>query len=239
MPSPVMPASPRRLPVATALVLTLALALPVAAAGQQAPAPATATAAAAAALEAAWTTGLGEEPGAVLGFLFEVTFMKIDVAEVEVRLADPDAAAIAVIVDEGGRNDRRRDRVADVLHAAAPVAYGMTFKRDSDLGKFFKGMLGNMERAVAAGEITAPEYARVDREYRALMAPYGERGVRKGDRLLYRLDAGTGHLALIGVDGAVLLDQALDEVWTRAVRASFTGRESKMRDELGELPWRD
>ncbi len=186
-----------------------------------------------------WTARLGGGgPQALMSFLFEVTFMKIDVAVVEVRLTDHDAAQVAAVVAEGERSDDRRDRVAAILHAADPLAYGMTFKRDSDLGKFFKGMLGNMERAVDAGEITRAEYDRVDREYRALMAPYGERGARKGDRLLYRLEGDHLHLIYVGIDGDVMLDEHLDEVWARAVRASFTGRESKMREKLGELAWR-
>lgn len=190
-------------------------------------------------LHRVWTATLGGDgPHALMSFLFEVTFMKIDVAVVEVRLTDHDAALVAAVVAEGERDDDRRDRVAAILHAADPLAYGMTFKRDSDLGKFFKGMLGNMERAVEAGEITPQEYDRVDREYRALMAPYGERGARKGDRLLYRLDGDRLHLIYVGVDGDVMLDEHLDEVWARAVRASFTGRESKMREKLGELAWR-
>ena len=190
-------------------------------------------------LHRVWTATLGGGgPHALMSFLFEVTFMKIDVAVVEVRLTDHDAAQVATVVAEGDRDDQRRDRVAAILHAADPIAYGMTFKRDSDLGRFFKGMLGNMERAVEAGEITPQEYDRVDREYRALMAPYGERGARKGDRLMYRLEGDRLHLIYVGVDGEVMLDEQLDEVWARAVRASFTGRESKMREKLGELAWR-
>jgi hypothetical protein len=196
--------------------------------------------AAADSLLAVWSSGLGgTAPHAVMAFLFEVTFMKIDVAIVEVRLGPQDAARVAAVAAEGDRDDDRRDRVAAILDQADPLAYGMTFKRDSDLGKFFKGMLGNMERAVEAGEITQAEYDRVDREYRALMAPYAERGARKGDRLLYRLSGDQLHLIYVGTDGDVMLDEHLGEVWARAVRASFTGQESEMREKLGELAWGD
>ncbi len=47
-----------------------------------------------------------------MAFLFEVTFMKIDVAIVEVRLGPEDAARVAAVAVEGDREDDRRDRVA-------------------------------------------------------------------------------------------------------------------------------
>jgi hypothetical protein len=189
-------------------------------------------------LEAAWTAGVGgDAPHAAMAYLFEVTFMKIDVAVVEVRVPAHTAAQLSALAAEGKRTDDRRDRAADLLDQADTIAYRLTFKRDSDLGRFFKGMLGNMERAVEGGEITAAEYARVDREYRALMQPHADRGARKGDRLLYRLDGDGGRLIYVGVEGEVMLDEPLDEVWSRAVRASFTGRKSKMRDDLGKLAW--
>lgn len=194
---------------------------------------------AAADLLAHWSAGLGQTPAATMGFLFEVTFMKIDVADVEVRLTDPDAAALQALVAEGKRTDDRRRRAAAILHTADPIAYGMTFKRDSDQDRFFKGMLGNMARAVEAGELTADEYAGVEEHYRRLMAPHAERGTLKGDRLLYRLEGDTLRLLYLGVDGEVLVDQQLDDgIWQRAVRASYTGEQSKLRDKLAELPWR-
>lgn len=186
-----------------------------------------------------WSAGLGQTPAATMGFLFEVTFMKIDVADVEVRLTDADATALQALVAEGKRDGDRRNRAAAILHAADPIAYGMTFKRDSDQDRFFKGMLGNMARAVEAGELTADEYAGVEAHYRRLMAPHAERGTLKGDRLLYRLEGDTLRLLYLGADGAVLVDQQLDDgIWQRAVRASYTGEQSKLRDKLAELPWR-
>jgi hypothetical protein len=174
-----------------------------------------------------------------MGFLFEVTFMKIDVADVEVRLTDADAAALQALVAEGKRTGDRRRRAAAILNAADPIAYGMTFKRDSDQDRFFKGMLGNMARAVEAGELTADEYAGVEAHYRRLMAPHAERGTLKGDRLLYRLEGDTLRLLYLGAGGEVLVDQQLDDgIWQRAVRASYTGEKSKLRDKLAELPWR-
>lgn len=173
------------------------------------------------------------------GFLLEVTFMKIDVADLEVRLDGASADAVAAIRAEGKHDDARRDRVVALLHAADPVAYGMTFRRDASQSKFLKGIRKNLENARKAGELTEEERARVETDVLEILAPHAERGGRKGDRLLFRVDGDAARLVYVGVDGDVLADRAyLDGPHAKAFRCIHTGKKSKLRKKFGESPWR-
>jgi len=190
---------------------------------------------AAAAPADAWSAGLPHS----MQFLLEVTFMKIDVADVEVRLDDATAAAVAAVKAEGEKTDARRDRVADLLADAPVLAYGWTFQRTASQEKFLKGMLGSLDRAEEAGELTAAEHAQVRDGLLAHLAPYVERGGIEGDRMLYRMDGDHATYTYLGHDGALLAHAEYDEpVWGRAFRAMHTGGKSKLRKKLGELPWR-
>lgn len=191
---------------------------------------------AAAETAADWSAGLPHG----MEFLLEVTFMKIDVADVQVRLDDAAAAAVAAVKAEGKKTGERRDRVADILHAAPSVAYGMTFQRSAEQAKFLKGMLANLEKAEEAGELTAAEHTAVREGLLALLAPHAARGGIEGDRMLYRIDGDAASFTYLGHDGELLATAAWnDPMWAKAFRAMHTGRKSKLRDKLGELPWRE
>lgn len=183
-----------------------------------------------------WSAGLPHG----MEFLLEVTFMKIDVADVQVRMDDATAAAVAAVKAEGEKTDDRRDRVAAILDAAPTIAYGMTFQRSADQAKFLKGMLSNLEKAEEAGELTAVEHATVRDGLLALLAPHAERGGLEGDRMLFRIDGDAASFTYLGRDGALLAAASWeDPTWAKAFRAMHTGQKSKLRKKLGELPWRE
>ncbi|MEZ4389075.1 MAG: hypothetical protein R3D98_16135 [Candidatus Krumholzibacteriia bacterium] len=182
------------------------------------------------------TAGLGEGPGGPMGFL-EVTFMSISTWPM------PSAGLARCghgepLVAEGKRTTTAASGPRPSSSPATRSSPWSTFRRDTTTAAF-KGALGNMQRAVEADELTEVEARRRGRGLPRGHGPVRRAWRPRGDQLLYRIDGDTLWLGYVGVDGEVLVDRRFDDgVWARAVRASFTGARSKLRNKLAELPWR-
>jgi len=185
-----------------------------------------------------WSADLGASPEAKLSYLFEVTFMKIDVATVMARLDDETTQALAAIVSEGKRSDERTNRASDALLAADTIAFGMEFRRDGEFDRFLKGVLNNLEKAMEADIVTAEEHARIRDAFEALMLPHQERGAFQGDRLLFRVQADGVRVIYLGFDDQVLVDSfEAGGDWARGIKGVFAGEKSKLRKKLVERVW--
>jgi hypothetical protein len=182
-----------------------------------------------------WSAGLGESPESVLSYLFEVSFMKIDIAVVEAMLSQDAANEMNALADQ----KERVDQAAQLLFDTETIAFGMTFQRDGGIGKFIKGIQVNLERAMKVGLITAEQHALVRDEFNALMEPHDERGAHKGDRLLFRIDPQSVRTIFLGVDDDLLVDSTSEnEAWVRGIKGVFLGKDSKLRKKLIEQAWK-
>ncbi len=181
-----------------------------------------------------WRAGLGETPQSVLSYLFEVTFMKIDIAVVEAMLSQGVATEVAALVDQKDRVDL----AANLLFDSETIAFGMTFQREGGLGKFIKGIQVNLERAMKVGLITAEQHVLVRDEFNALMDPHDERGAFKGDRLLFRIEPQSVRMIFLGVDDELLVDSTSENnAWVRGIKGVFLGKDSKLRTKLIQQAW--
>ena len=167
--------------------------------------------------------GLGETPGSRLAMKFEVTFMKIDVADVEAFLAPATAARLGETI--GGREwsgDLRRDLEAAMREDDGPVAVRMTLLRDAGLGRFLGGVLGGLEEVRKGGWISGAEEDSLRGVWEAAFAPLAERGVKKGDAYWSRVEGDSVRILHLDPEGAVQVEFTGEgEVWTRAVRGLY------------------
>ncbi len=185
-----------------------------------------------------WSEGLGQTPNAVHSFLFEVTFMNIDVAIVEFQLDAQTATLVSTITAEGDPNDSRMDRVGDILLAAETIAFSMDIQRDTSTGKLLKGMLLNLERAWESELISESEHELVSERLRAIFTQHDERGIQEGDKLMYRVQPDGVRVILLGVDGEILEDSLESgPAWTKGIKGVFVGPNSKLREKLVEAVW--
>jgi len=185
-----------------------------------------------------WNEGLGQAPNSVHSFLFEVTFMNIDVAIVEFQLDAQTATLVTAITAEGDANDSRMDRVGDTLLAAETIAFSMDIQRDTSTGKLLKGMLLNLERAWKAELISESEHELVSERLRAIFTLHDERGIQEGDKLMYRVQPDGVRVILLGVDGEILEDSyETGLAWTKGIKGIFVGPNSKLREKLVEAVW--
>ena len=118
-----------------------------------------------------WSEGLGETSYGNPSFKFEVTFMKIDVADIEARLDPSTAADLEAIVKEGKSNSSRIEKAASVLLAAENSAYRFTFLRDGGTGRFLEGTRSNLDSASKDGIISKPEFLSIWNDYKGSWFP--------------------------------------------------------------------
>jgi len=184
-------------------------------------------------LLAEWSRGVGEGAHANLAFKFEVTFMKIDVADIEARVTPATAAALGALVQEGKLDKKRKNEAAELLLAAETVAFRLVFLREGGLDRFLEGTRQHLEAARNAGLLSAWEYSTIWDGLQRTMVTLNERGALAGDQLLYRVEPGKVRVMYLGDDGAPLVDTIhAGDFWARGIKGSFFSPGSRFRDKL-------
>lgn len=185
-----------------------------------------------------WSKGLGETSYSKPSYKFEVSFMKIDVADIEARLDQSTAADLESVVLEGKPARARIDRAAAALLAADISAYRFTFLRDGGTGRFLEGTRSNLDAARKDGIISEPEFLAIWNEYQGIMRTIEKRGSFKGDQLMYRIEKNSLRIIYIGKDGDVLVDSTQSgDSWARGFKGSFSSRNSAFREKLLRSLW--
>lgn len=182
------------------------------------------------------TWGLGGVHHAAMRMRFEVTFMKIDVADIEALLTPATAVDIGRLVTTSGiSKDEKIGRIAERVLAADTLLVRMTYLRDGDFGRFEKGIQSSLEAARESGSL-----ARAEREtvWANLSGEFGvleDRGVRKGEHLVYRVDADRLLIVATTAQGDELLRiERTGPEFARWIKGGYFGEESRFRKRLIE-----
>jgi len=164
--------------------------------------------------------------------LFEVTFMQIDVAEIDVFLADETAAAIEphlAAKDE----DARESGIADAILAAPELAVRMRFRRDTDLDRLLKGMRRNLEGATKDGFIDAAYLESLWTKIAADFQTLATRGVQKGDALTQRVGPNGVETMYSDAGGTALVHvERPGPEAAASVKGAYFGQSSRFRSKL-------
>ena len=180
------------------------------------------------------TENLGTTDSSHLSMRFEVTFMKIDVADVDAFLTPDDAAAIkAIPATTTGRD--RREQIRDILLAAQSCVMRMTFLRDASWDRILKGIRKNLEAAAKERIITTEEFEMIWSQFQSDFHAMQARGVRKGDALYYRVDPEGVRCIFFGDDGTTLASvERTGDAHIRGTRGAFFGPKSRFSRKLIE-----
>ena len=193
-----------------------------------------------------WNKGLGDVPNSHLAFLFEVTFLSIDIADVEAFLSPETAKEIYPITTEI-QNDESLNRLAEILLNSNDIAFRMTFLRDGGLSKIISGARNNFEAAYEVGLLTLDELESVWQEYFAVMSSLSslssmsslaERGAREGDQLLYRAGENEVWMGYVDASGTELINIVHPGgAWARGIKGSFLAPDSRFQEGLLNSLW--
>jgi hypothetical protein len=176
---------------------------------------------------------LAQGPYSSMHMLLQKTFLKIDVATIEVRVDNPTQTRLAGLAAGKPYSEALADQLAHMTVAAQRAVVQMKFKRDVSLGRWIDVVRENLEQARKAGLIDRGLEQKVGGELPSSFAVLKSRGYQKNDRLLYSVQAGKLRTVVFSASGQVLLDRDdLDPAVTKVVLASYFAAGSDFRDPL-------
>lgn len=176
---------------------------------------------------------LGQGPYAYMHMLFQKTFLRINVATIEVRVDKAAQARLTSLAQGQKYSDALAEQLAGVAIGARRAVVQMQFKRDVGLGRWMDVVKDNLEQARKAGLIGPDLERRVGQGLPQWFAPLKERGYLKGDRLIYAVEPDSLRTVVVSPGGQVFVDRLEKEQGTRkVVLASYFAPGSEFREPL-------
>ena len=179
------------------------------------------------------TASLAGGPYARMSMLWEKTIFKVDVLTVEVRFDSATAHALEAVAR--GRSYARplADSIAAIATEARDALVRIEFQRNVSLRQFLDGVRDNLRKVRDAGLIGPADYDTITAGLPRWFAFLAERGIRDGDRILYRIRGDTLRTIYLDRDGAIALDQTdVGPERRLAVLGSYFVRGSDFREGL-------
>ncbi len=149
------------------------------------------------------TASLGSGPYARTCTLLERTIFRVDVLTVDLRFGPETARRIRRLA----RADAARDTIARIAMRSRNAFARIEFVRDVGMDRFLDGIRRDLRRATDAGVIGRGTFHTISSSLPDWYDFLEERGVRDGDRLLYRVRGDTLHSGYRAADGDWLLQQ--------------------------------
>jgi hypothetical protein len=176
---------------------------------------------------------LAHGPYSYMHMLFQKTFLRINVATIEVRVDQPAQARLAALAQGQKYSDALAQQLAGAAIGAQRAVVEMKFKRDIGLDRWIGVVRENLEQARKAGLISPDLERRVGQGLPQWFSPLKERGYRKGDRLVYGVEPDSLRTVVVSVAGQVFVDRLEKEQGTRkVVLASYFAPGSEFREAL-------
>ncbi|HXU65099.1 MAG TPA: hypothetical protein VN962_25545 [Polyangia bacterium] len=176
---------------------------------------------------------LAQGPYGQMHMRLQKTMLKINVADVDVRV---DRATQAKIAQAAGGQTYSFDldhRVAPLVIAAPRAVVQMEFVRDVPLNRWMGVVRDNLEQAREAGLITREVEHRVSDALPTWFAALKDRGYLKGDRVIYSVTPNDLRTVVVSAGGQVLMDMSQPGTEARqVVLASYFAPKSDTREPL-------
>jgi hypothetical protein len=160
---------------------------------------------------------LGHGPFSSMHTMLQKTFLRIDVAAVDVRVDRPTQSRLVALAGGKTYSDALAQQLAPVAMAAARAVLQMQFKHDVSLDRWMGVVRDYLDQARAAGLVARDLSQRVGQALPQWFAPLRDRGYHKGDRLLYELTPDALRTVVVSAGGQVLLDRIESEQGARGV----------------------
>jgi hypothetical protein len=151
--------------------------------------------------------GLGRNPYGRMYMLLEKTFLNIDVLTVEMRFGPETADALRGLAQGHKLTSELIDSIATRAYRAEDAYVEIRFKRGVSLDDFVDAVRTNLERARKANMIDEANFQNVSRNLPRWFGFLEERGIKSGDRILYRARPSSMRTIYVERDGKVDLDQ--------------------------------
>ena len=176
---------------------------------------------------------LGQGPYSLMHMRLQKTLLKINVADIDVRVDKLTQAKLAQTASGQPYSEALDYRLAPIAIAAPRAVVQMQFVRDVPLNRWMGVVRDNLEQARDAGLITRDVEHRVSEALPNWFAPLKDRGYQKGDRVVYSVTPDALRTVVVSAGGQVLLDMTEHEAGARGVvLASYFAPKSDTREAL-------
>lgn len=163
---------------------------------------------------------------------YEKTFLGIDVANVDVTFDAATRERFAALAAGQRYSDQLAERMARTALEAKTVSVQVEFLHSASLKEFLDAAHKNLQRARDAGYISQSTFvtawANVQRDFAVL----ANRGLKKGDRLIYRATPGSLHTTVVAGDRVLLDITSPGDDPRRAMIASYYAPRTDFRAGL-------
>lgn len=176
---------------------------------------------------------LGTNPWARMGTVLEKTIFRIDVLRIRLCFDQETADELERIASSGTMDEELGDSIARTALQGALASAQVEFLRDVSLERFLEGVDDEQKRAVSSGFLSDSTRRAIRSSLPRWFAFLQQRGIRKGDRILYRLEPQAIRSRFIGHDGVLLMDRTdSGRLRRNSVLATWLGRGSSVRQGL-------
>ena len=179
------------------------------------------------------SSDLAQGPFSYMHMLLQKTFIKINIATVEVRVDKPTQNRLAGMARGQAYSEGLAQQLTHVTIGAERAVVQMQFKRDISLDRWMGFTRDNIGQARAAGFITADIEKRASQSLPQSFAALKSRGYQKGDRLIYSVAPGGLRMVVVSAGEQVFIDRMDTEQGAqRVVLAAFFAPGSDFREPL-------
>jgi hypothetical protein len=179
------------------------------------------------------SSDLAQGPYSYMHMLLQKTFLRINVATIEVRVDKKAQSHFAGLARGQAYSEGLAQQLAHVAIAAERAVVQMRFKRDVSLDRWMDVVRDNLEQARKAGLIDASLEQKVGQGLPQWFAALRKRGYEKGDRLIYDVGPDSLRTVVVSTAGQVFVDRLDREQGTRrVVLASYFAPGSDFREPL-------
>ncbi len=175
---------------------------------------------------------LAQGPFSRMHMLLEKTFLKVDVATIDIRYGAKTQSKFAKAAQGKTLNPALEEQLAKLAVAADDAVVQMRFERNVSLSQWSDQVEASLGKAVKAGYITAARRDHVVKNLSKWFAPIGKRGYKEGDKLLYRVTPTGLRTVVVTVEGQKVVDLSQPGDAARVVFAGYFAPDTDMRKPL-------
>ena len=184
------------------------------------------------------SSDLAQGPYAYMHMLLQKTFLRINVATIEVRVDKRTQARLAGLATGQPYSESLADQLAHAAIGSERAVVQMKFKRDVSLDRWMGVVRENLEQARKAGLLDAATEQKVGQGLPQSFSALKSRGYQKSDRLIYAVAPDSLHTAVVSEAGQVLIDRVDQDPGARkAVMACYFAKGSDFREPLLRSFW--
>jgi hypothetical protein len=176
---------------------------------------------------------LAAGPYAVLQGVMRKTVLKIEVARVQIRVDETTQRKLAELTSGRKHSDALADGVVAAVMDTRAAVITSELRRDVPFERYSETAYDDLRSARDSGLISEDTYWSLAHLLPEWMHMLRDRGVRKGDRFMCRMQPGSMRVVYRTNDGRTLVDRTIaNPDLGRAVLASYLAPTSSFRKEL-------